>query len=63
MLLSAEHRYSTHLQDQFKQGSWKTFIGHLKDSLLRIIDFGVHAGDVDGAFLCRVFNKTIFIAP
>ena len=27
----------------------------------RIIGFGVHAGDVDGASLCRMFNKAISI--
>jgi len=25
----------------------------------RIIGFGVHAGDVDGVALCRIFNTTI----
>jgi hypothetical protein len=25
----------------------------------RIIGFGVHAGDVDGVALCRMFNKAI----
>ncbi len=25
----------------------------------RIIGFGVHAGDVDGIALCRMFNKAI----
>ena len=28
-------------------------------STRRIIGFGVHAGDVDGVALCRMFNKTI----
>jgi putative transposase len=25
----------------------------------RLIDFGVHAGDVDGIALCQMFNKAI----
>ncbi len=29
----------------------------------RIIDFGVHAGDVDSISLCRMFNKSISPVP
>ena len=47
--------------------SWLTFIGNAKDShwvlvimdqfTRRIVGFGVHAGDVDGITLCRMFNS------
>jgi hypothetical protein len=62
---------ATHYKSSPSDGgpSWLTFIGNTKDShwvlvvmdqfTRRIIGFGIHAGNVDGVALCRMFNTAI----